>query len=315
MSKLSYISLENVGYEKIWIERPWGIRVAPHHMLALFLIRSGSAWFETDSQVLPKVKLAEGDIVAVSAGVGYTLVSTPDLAEGNFISSEDLFSDKSSRVLSESPGPKNSSGNPSDNFSEIIIGRIVLRKEDISGIYPMVSILTKRDEARYDRALKLVNMIADEYGKSEDAPTSAIIKRLSEALAIELIENVQEKKARGDDRFWSPSSHDRSITKALNLLHENYQQDWTIETLAKNVGYSRSVFAERFRSVTGVTPMAYLTSLRINRAISLIEEGTRSLSEIAYLAGYKSEAGFSRAFLREKGVTPGRYRQEAQAGS
>lgn len=311
MSKLSYISLENVGYEKVWIERPWGIRVAPHHMLALFLIRSGSAWFETDSQVLPKVKLDEGDIVAVSAGVGYTLVSAPDLTEGNFISSEDLFSDKSSRVLSVSPAPDNSS----DNFSEIIIGRIVLRKEDISGIYPMVSILTKRDEARYDRALKLVNMIADEYGKTEDAPTSAIIKRLSEALAIELIENVQEKKARGDDRFWSPSSHDRSITKALNLLHENFQQDWTIESLAKNVGYSRSVFAERFRSVTGVTPMAYLTSLRINRAISLIEEGTRSLSEIAYLTGYKSEAGFSRAFLREKGITPGRYRQEAHAGS
>jgi len=294
MSKLSYISLENVGYEKVWIERPWGIRVAPHHMLALFLIRSGSAWFETDSQVLPKVKLEEGDIVAVSAGVGYTLVSTPDLAESDFISSEDLFSDKSNRVLAESP---DSESPEADNFSEIIIGRIVLRKEDISGIYPMVSILTKRDEARYDRALKLVNMIADEYGKSEDAPTSAIIKRLSEALAIELIENVQEKKARGDDRLWSPSSHDRSITKALNLLHENYQQDWTIETLAKNVGYSRSVFAERFRSVTGVTPMAYLTSLRINRAISLIEEGTRSLSEIAYMTGYKSEAGFSRAFL------------------
>ena len=301
MSNLSYINLDNIGYKTIRLERPWGVRVTPHRMLTLFVIRTGAAWFETDSQILSQVKLNEGSIVGVSAGIGYTFSSALGLPEKKFINSEELFSEKRYQTQPASLTP--------ENTSEIIVGRIVLGKDDISGIYPMVSILTKEDQGRYDRTLKLVNMIADEYGKSEEPSTSAIIKRLSEALSIELIDNVKEKKTLGEDRYWSPSSPNRAITKALDLLHENFQRDWTIESLAKEVGYSRSVFAERFRSVTGVTPMTYLTSLRINRAITLIEEGARPLSEITYLTGYKSEAGFSRAFLREMGVTPGRYRQ------
>jgi len=92
------------------------------------------------------------------------------------------------------------------------------------------------------------------------------------------------------------------------LLHQDFQKDWTLESLAREVGCSRSVLAENFRSVTGVTAIAYLTSIRINRAITLIEGGPTTLGEVAHMVGYQSEAGFSRAFLREIGITPGHFR-------
>jgi AraC-like DNA-binding protein len=72
---------------------------------------------------------------------------------------------------------------------------------------------------------------------------------------------------------------------------------------------SRTTFAERFRTVAGVAPLAYLTDWRMRLAErALREEVGRPVGSIALAVGYASESAFSNAFKRETGQSPRAYR-------
>ncbi len=302
MAGLRHIDLDEPRYGHVQMQAPWGIHIAPQKMLALFVVKRGAAWFQTDNKFLPRIELKQDDLVGVSAGVGYTLSSAPDLPHDSFDETDKIFRDLA-------PMPHDA---PQTENTILLVGYIPIQREVLAGIYPEISIMTAEDGLVHSRTLKLIDMIAGEYAGSENSADHAITKRLTEALAIEMIRNVERKRALGADRFWHPTTTDRPVMKALELLHDAPERDWTLEILAHEVGLSRSVFAERFRVATEATPIAYLSSIRINRAITFIEEASLSLSEIAHAVGYQSEAAFSRAFLREKGLTPGRFRSACQ---
>ena len=59
-----------------------------------------------------------------------------------------------------------------------------------------------------------------------------------------------------------------------------------------------------------VTPSRYLASLRVNRARHLLETTDLSISDIAQTCGFYDHSHFVRVFRRERGVTPGEYRQQ-----
>lgn len=86
---------------------------------------------------------------------------------------------------------------------------------------------------------------------------------------------------------------------------------WTVGKLARLANLSRSAFSTRFAQVVGETAQAYLTRLRMQRAVSLLAKGSLSLTQIATAVGYDSEAAFNRAFKRWRGKTPGQFRREA----
>ena len=69
-----------------------------------------------------------------------------------------------------------------------------------------------------------------------------------------------------------------------------------MEELAGLAGASRSVLADRFKSILGQPPMQYIASWRLQLATSMLRNGDRALAEIAADVGYESEAAFSRAF-------------------
>jgi len=87
---------------------------------------------------------------------------------------------------------------------------------------------------------------------------------------------------------------------------------WTIAMLAREVGISRSVLAERFRHFLGEPPMAYLTRWRLQLGGRLLKSSNRSVAEIAEEVGYESEAAFNRAFKREFEVPPARFRTQSR---
>jgi transcriptional regulator GlxA family with amidase domain len=80
---------------------------------------------------------------------------------------------------------------------------------------------------------------------------------------------------------------------------------------------SRSAFAARFRELIGEPPMRYVGRCRLPRAADYLRANDRSIAEIARLSGYDSAVSLTRAFRREFGVPPGRYRdaQRASRGS
>ena len=83
---------------------------------------------------------------------------------------------------------------------------------------------------------------------------------------------------------------------------------WSAEWLAREVGLSRSAFMDRFTSLVGMPPIRYLTVWRLQAARLRLREGSQSIGRLAHAAGYASEEAFSRAFKREFGVSPGRWR-------
>ena len=108
-------------------------------------------------------------------------------------------------------------------------------------------------------------------------------------------------------------ARDPIVGKSLGLLHSRVAHPWTIAGLADEVGISRSALVERFTRYLSEPPITYLTRWRLQLAARSLEKTSRGVSEIAADVGYESEAAFNRAFKREYGQPPGRYRSGARA--
>jgi AraC-like DNA-binding protein len=76
---------------------------------------------------------------------------------------------------------------------------------------------------------------------------------------------------------------------------------------------SRTSFAERFRTVAGTTPLAYLSRWRMTLAQRALRNPDVRIGVLAAELGYTSESAFSTAFKREVGEAPLRYRQRLRA--
>ena len=102
--------------------------------------------------------------------------------------------------------------------------------------------------------------------------------------------------------------------KALASLHSRPEHPWTVEELAREVGLSRTVLADRFMHYLGQPPIQYLTKWRLSLAADRLRDGNASIVRVAEQAGYDSEASFNRAFKREFGLPPATWRRkEARA--
>jgi AraC-like DNA-binding protein len=92
-------------------------------------------------------------------------------------------------------------------------------------------------------------------------------------------------------------------------MHGDPARDWHLENLSEACAMSRTTFAERFRTVAGVSPLAYLSNWRMRLAgQALRAEADRPVALIARAVGYTSESAFSNAFRRATGVSPKTYR-------
>jgi AraC-like DNA-binding protein len=99
------------------------------------------------------------------------------------------------------------------------------------------------------------------------------------------------------------------VGAALYVMHTNPQEDWSLISLAKRCGMSRSAFSQEFKRVTGQSPMEYLLELRMQAACDLLSKGILRVKEVSIRAGYASQPAFNNAFKRRVGVAPGAYRK------
>jgi AraC family transcriptional regulator, alkane utilization regulator len=136
-----------------------------------------------------------------------------------------------------------------------------------------------------------------------------VLARLSEVLFVETLLRYIEGLPPGQTG-WLAGLRDPLVGHALKLLHREPARAWTVDELAHEVGCSRSVLAERFTQYLGQPPIQYLTRWRLTLAASRLRSGSASLARVAEAVGYESEAAFNRAFKREFGVPPARWRRD-----
>jgi AraC family transcriptional activator of mtrCDE len=92
---------------------------------------------------------------------------------------------------------------------------------------------------------------------------------------------------------------DPALRRAFECIHAQPGKRWTLATLARSAGLSRSAFAQRFTAAAGVPAMTYLRRHRLALAEKHMSEGL-SLEQTARALGYRSVAAFRRARLRSE---------------
>ncbi|HWO63595.1 MAG TPA: AraC family transcriptional regulator [Umezawaea sp.] len=111
---------------------------------------------------------------------------------------------------------------------------------------------------------------------------------------------------------WLRALTDDRLRPALGLMHAEPGKPWGLEELARAAAMSRTTFAERFRTVAGVPPLAYLNRWRMLLAQRALRDRDVRVGALAVELGYASESAFSTAFKREVGESPLRYRNRAR---
>jgi AraC-like DNA-binding protein len=141
----------------------------------------------------------------------------------------------------------------------------------------------------------------------------AVLAKLSEVLFVETL-RAYIAQLPSAQTGWLASARDQEVGRVLALMHKDPAHPWTIASLARRAGMSRSVLAERFRHYLQETPMAYLTRWRLQLGAQMLSSTNYSVAQIAAEVGYESEAAFNRAFKREFEVPPARFRTRSRAG-
>jgi AraC-like DNA-binding protein len=142
--------------------------------------------------------------------------------------------------------------------------------------------------------------------------SEVVLLRMADVIFIQILRAYLARVPDDNGGGFLGALRDPSTAAALGAMHHRAEAPWTVASLAKEVGLSRSVFASRFTQLVGEPPLGYLTRLRMQKAATRLRDGAR-LAEASRLTGYASEASFSHAFRQWAGVAPGAYRKQRGA--
>lgn len=134
--------------------------------------------------------------------------------------------------------------------------------------------------------------------------TEVVLSRFAEVLAVGAIRHWLEQDKK-DESGLLQGLADSSIRTALDLIHKHPEQRWTLASLAKAAGKSRTDFSARFNELLGVPPIKYWTHWRLCLTAQWLRDNQMTIDQAAEHLGYSSRAAFSRAFKSVMNVSPG----------
>jgi len=287
--------LRSVVYSKFPLAAPWGLDVVKDENSQFWRLVSGSCTVGSpDGRV---IELAEGDLVFVPHGNAHWIADKPTSLR--MPSPEFVKARRAGIPIFNSGG----------DVTTLIAGHFEF---DYQSLHPFLKDLPpiihiKQYVTENQLLLKRVTQLMLEELNNEKPGSSVMLKCLSEIMFINIIRAYLEQ-AVPDNGFLS-ALNDTRISKALKLMQDSPQSDWTLESLAVEIGMSRSVFFNKFKKLVQETPLSYLTNWRIRQAQKLLMTDNSNISEIAANVGYQSEAAFNRIFKSKTGQTPAVYRR------
>ncbi|MDQ0063608.1 AraC family transcriptional regulator [Paenibacillus harenae] len=119
-------------------------------------------------------------------------------------------------------------------------------------------------------------------------------------------------KGTPDKHVASEAELNAYIEKTKRTIHGSYDSALDMEHLARSSGVGASQFYKAFRERTGLSPLKYVISTRLNASLRLLADPSVSVSEAAHSVGYLDEYYFSRLFKKQMGLTPTDYAARAQ---
>jgi len=276
------------------------------HVIEYHVVASGACWGGLIGE--PPVRLSAGDILVFPQGDAHVMSSEPGMRGEPDL---DIHRPPVGRAL---PITINLPGGGSEH-TQLICGFIGC---DDGPFNPLLAnlprVLHVPGAALLQGTLEHLVKLALSESLAGKPGSECVLARLSELMFIEVVRHHVAAMA-PEKTGWLAGLRDQLVGRALGKLHDRPAHDWSLDELAREIGVSRSVLAERFAHFVGIPPMQYLAEWRMQLAAGMLAEGTANLSEIAARVGYGSEAALSRAFKRLVGVPPAAWRERRRAES
>jgi AraC-like DNA-binding protein len=312
---LSGVKLNGAVFFSAEFSAPWGFTTPPtkvmaavpagvEHIVLYHLVIEGGAVVElTDGQ---RTELGPGDIVIFPHGDAHHMSSGKDAVRPfpNYGISDKIRAHDLSTLQAGGGG----------DVSRFVCGYMAcdpyLSRPILSGLPPVFKVNIRTDRSGQWLENSILHLV--EEAASGRIGSDAMLAKLSEAMFVDTLRRYVASLPE-QQTGWLTGARDPIVGKSLGLLHSRIAHPWTIAELAEQVGISRSALVDRFTRYLSEPPMAYLTRWRLQLAARSLERTPRGVAEIAADVGYESEAAFNRAFKREFGQPPGRYRSEHKA--
>lgn len=272
------------------------------HVISFHIMLDGACWAQLGDESQPAIRLEAGDAVIFAHGDGHFMStergkrSTADLG---------LYYRPNDRalpfVLSELGG--------TGEKSRFVCGYLGC---DARPFNPLLDALPRKLHVKGSstggQLMHHLIRAALEETESPRAGGETILSKLSELMFLQAVRQ-QIDGLPAESTGWLAALRDQNVGAALRLMHGRPAEPWTLDSLAREVGLSRSVFAERFSQLMVAPAMHYLSNWRLQLAANLLKQDRLSIAQVAAKVGYESEAAFNRAFKKQVGAPPGAWRR------
>lgn len=271
---------------------------APGQIIAYHFVVAGHLFCTLEGE--PPLEVAAGEVVLMPRNAPHTLGSAPGLRA---VSADDLIRP------GEEGGLARIDYGGGGEATHVVCGFLATEEahNPLIDALPIMLKLDVRQGASRDWVEASMRFAAREL-TAGNFGSSHVMSRLSELLFVEAVRDYTQTLD-GTRSGWLGGLKDPQIGRALALLHGDVDAAWTTDRLARAVSMSRSAFNERFTGLVGLPPIRYLTRRRLQLAKEKLRDGRRPIAQIAHAVGYDSEVAFNRAFKREFGEPPARWRE------
>ena len=291
--------LRGVRYRRIQMQPPFGLGFGTDTGWAQFhFIADGTVFLRMQTGEIHS--LAAGSAVFLPHGGAHQLLSAPDLPARDIASFEAApLCDSVCDINDCTHAP----GVPGDavlfsSCMEFDLGAM----QGLVRLMPQV-MLVDLPSQRHPEILPILQAMDSEV-RSRRVGFAAILARLADVVCATIVRGWVECGC-GDASGLVDALRDPRLARAIAAVHRDPGHGWTVAELAAVSGCSRSVFAERFQSVTGIAPLRYVAEVRMRLATQWIGRDKVAIDNVAHRLGYTSQAAFSRAFKRVTGDAPG----------
>ncbi|MFD5098696.1 AraC family transcriptional regulator [Streptomyces albidochromogenes] len=289
-------------FDSRWhVNAPWAIEGdAEQSCAVLHYIVEGGCWISGEGQT--PLELNAGDLAVFPTGIAHRLSDRPD-RQGVPLRAvlPERQPGTSGEIRIEGQGPE----------SRLLCAGLHYDASAATGLYkalPWALVLDGQQVAAEPLLRDTLRLLAAPDRPVGPGDRLITLRAFEMALVLALrplLRRLADKPAA------LPVLRHPGISRAMVIIATRFAEPWTIESLAREVGMSRSAFTAAFRSLVGDAPARHLTGRRMQEAARLLGETTVAQSTVPQRVGYQSSVGFHLAFRKWFGTTPGEYRTAA----
>jgi AraC family transcriptional activator of mtrCDE len=265
----------------------WAVDTSGSRRIPFHLIGRGQAWLHMNEE--PTQRLSSGDLVLFPGDREHILANSSEIPPEDLINAE----------VAVDAGP----------ITNLVCGFFEFKNKSawplLDSLAPVI-VIDLSDMCMAASIRGLIDLMVAELNRREPG-FYTVINHLAYLLFVQVLrQQIQQGKVNSG---LLAALFDSKISNALSAIHNHPERRWTLDSLAAEAAMGRSSFARHFHELTGVPPMQYLTSWRMQEANSLLKTTKLSMAHIAEQCGYESEAAFRKAFKKNVGTPPGAIRK------